>query len=269
MSVLSGKFANVQGLNVYYETIGEGEPLLLLHAGIADHRMWEQNLPELVQQYQVIMFDIPGFGRTELAEVTFSQHGVVAGLLDHVGVEAAHVVGISYGGRIAIDFALAYPERVNKLVLGAPSVGGEAYSERIQAFGAEEDALLEADDLAGATELNLRLWVDGIHRRPEEVDPAVRQLVYTMQFEAFQVDEPEGVGMTGLEPAAIGRLAEITAETLLIIGDLDLPEKLTLADKITAEVPNSKKVIIPNTAHMMSMEAPEQFNQAVIEFLAK
>lgn len=269
MTRISSGFVTLQGINVYHEVHGRGTPLLLLHAGIADHRMWAAHLEPLTQHYQVITYDIPGFGRTQLAPTIFSQHGIAAGLLDHLGHNQAHVVGISYGGRIAIDFALNYPTHVNKLVLGAPSVDGETYSDRMMAFGEQEDALLEAGKLEEATELNLRLWVDGIYRQPDEVDAAVRQLVYTMQYDAFQVDQPDGIGLERPDTPAIGRLGELQAPTLLIVGDLDLPEKLALVDHLTAVIPHASKAVIPNTAHMMSMEAPQQFNQLILSFLEK
>ncbi|MCB0036073.1 MAG: alpha/beta hydrolase [Anaerolineales bacterium] len=267
MTHRSSDFVTIQGINVFYEVSGEGAPLLLIHAGIADHRMWAANLEELAQQYQVITYDVPGFGRTQLAPVTFSQHGITAGLLNHLGHQQANLVGISYGGRIAIDFALAYPTRVHKLILGAPSVDGEEPTKQILAFWEEEDELLEAGKLEEATELNLRLWVDGIYRQPHKVDAAVRQLVYTMQYEAFQVDQPAGTKIERSYPPAIGRLTEIQAPTLLIVGDLDLPEKLELVDHLLESIPNAARAVIPRTAHLMSMEAPRQFNQLVFSFL--
>src|SRR5581483_6812732 len=108
-----------------------------------------------------------------------------------VDVQKAHVIGISYGSKIALDFTLAHPELVASLVLVAPSVGGVEPSEQILRFFQEEDALVEQGDLSGATELNLRLWVDGLRRTPDQVNPTVRQRVYEMQYRAFTIPMPE------------------------------------------------------------------------------
>lgn len=262
-------FASINNANIYYETAGEGEPLLLIHAGVADSRMWQANIEQLAQNYHTICYDVPGFGRTQLTSGTFSQHEIVKGLLDYFGFEQAHIVGISYGGLITLDFALAYPQRVKKLVLCAPSVSGHAPTERIVQFWEDEEALLKEGKIDEAVELNLRLWVDGVYRRPEEVNPAVRQLVGEMQKTAFLIEFPEDIKQVGLEPPASGRLAEIQAPALLISGALDLPEKLTLADEIMAVLPQATQVVIPDTAHLMTMEAPKQFNEVLLSFLQK
>jgi pimeloyl-ACP methyl ester carboxylesterase len=135
-------------------------------------------------------------------------------------------------------------------------------------FGEEEDALLERGDLAGATELNLRMWVDGPRRTAEQVDAAVRQKVGEMQYHAFTVPMPAEVEELTLNPPAITRLNEVQMPTLLIVGDYDIPDKLALTQKLTAEIPNARQVIIPGVAHMVSLEKPEEFNRVVLDFLS-
>ena len=258
---------NINGADIYYEVRGQGFPLLLLHAGIADNRMWDDQVDIFAQHYQIIRFDYRGFGQSSLPSGQFSNVEDVRSLLDFLQIQQAYVLGISFGGLIAIDFSLTYPQMVKRLILGAPSVSGVKPSERIKQFWADEDAELEKGNLEAATEVNLRLWVDGPHREPNEVDPTVRKRVGEMQLSIFQIPDPDGVDEIELSPPAIERLNEIEMPTLIIVGSLDLEEKLTLADRLINQIPNASKIIMPDVAHMMSMEQPDQFNAIVLNFL--
>ncbi|MFZ0548507.1 MAG: alpha/beta hydrolase, partial [Candidatus Promineifilaceae bacterium] len=251
-----------------YEVKGEGHPLLLLHAGVADSRMWDAQFDAFSQHYRVIRFDLRGFGRSDMPSGSFSNYEDVRALLDYLQIESTYLIGISFGGLIALDFTLAYPDYVKALVLGATSVSGDTPSERIRQFWEAEDAAFESGDLDGATELNLRLWVDGPHRQPDEVDSAVREQVRQMQLNIFQKEVPDDVEERRLDPPAIQRLHELKIPVLLMVGDLDLEEKVALAERLEREIDSSEKVIIPGVAHMLNMEKPALFNEAVLDFLA-
>ena len=261
-------FAQINGAQIYYEVAGAGRPLILLHAGVADSRLWDDQFAVFAQKYRTIRYDLRGFGRSAMPPGQFSHHDDVAGLLDFLQADRAIVLGISFGGKVAIDFALAYPQRVAVLVLGAPSVGGTQPSERIVRFWEAEEEAIERGDLDTAVELNLRLWVDGPQRQPDKVNPAVRQKVGQMQREIFQMDIPENVEELRLEPAANSRLAEINTPTLALVGDLDLPEKVEQAAWLTEQLPNAQHAVIPGVAHMLNMEKPALFNQLVLDFLS-
>ena len=260
-------FAPINGAQIYYEVAGAGQPMILLHAGVADGRMWDDQFDEFAQRYRVVRFDWRGFGRSAMPSSPLGFHDDVAGLLEFLEMDSAIVVAISFGGMVALDFALAYPEKVAALVLGAPSIGGEMPTERIRQFWREENAAMERGDLDTAVELNLRLWVDGIHRQPDEVDTTVRTKVGQMQREIFQMDIPDEVEEVEIEPEAYGRLAEITAPTLVLVGDLDLPEKVEQSAWLADQLPNGQYGVIPDVAHMLNMERPAQFNQLVLDFL--
>src|SRR5215211_7574193 len=162
--------AEVNGATIYYEVLGEGEPLVLVHAGIADSRMWGGQLAAFADSYRVVRYDMRGFGRTAMVEGTFSHHEDLRGLLDFLGLDRAHLVGCSMGGGAVLDFALEYPERVGNLVLVGSAIGGFRPD-----FGPpkEWDALVAADeagDLERISELEVGIWVDGPGRSPGEVD---------------------------------------------------------------------------------------------------
>ncbi len=260
-------FLGSEGARLYYEVAGEGHPLLLIHAGIADSRMWDEQFSVFAQHYRVIRYDMRGYGKTEVPAGPVSNHGDVANLLSHLHVEKAHILGISFGGLVALDFTLACPEMVAALILVTPSVSGRLPAEREQQFIDEENAYLEKGNLAGATEVNLRMWVDGPKRTPQQVAPAVRERVRQMQLHAFSVPVPEEAEELPLTPPAYARLAEVHAPTLLLVGDADLPARITLTDELTSAIAGAQQVVIPGVAHMVSMEKPEEFNHIVLDFL--
>lgn len=263
--VTSG-YAEVNGARLYYEIHGVGPTVALVHAGIADRRMWDAQVAALAPRYRVIAYDARGFGNSVQPPGAFSRHGDLAGLLRVVGVERAALVAASMGGATALDFALEHPDMVEGLVLVAPSIGGRTPPAFIQQFWDEEDAAIARGDMDAATEVNLRLWVDGLRRTPEQVDPTVRALVAAMQRRAFEVGR-EDAEETRLEPPAIGRLGEIHAPTLMLVGDLDLPDKLAVADELMAALPDARRQVIEGGAHMVNMERPDAFNAAMLAFL--
>ena len=267
-SNLRSGMAAVNGAQLYYEIRGTGQPLLLLHAGIADSRMWDDQFEAFSKLYQVIRFDVRGFGRSGMPPGSFSYHEDVRALLDFLQIEAAHLLGSSFGGLIALDFALAYPNYATALVLAAPSVGGAMPSERIKKFWEEEESALEKGDIEGATELNLKLWVDGPHRTAEQVSSTVRHRVREMQLAIFRNEWPDEIEEVRLAPPAMERLGEVGIPVQVMIGELDLEEKCDLAKKLVEYLPDCREVLVPGAAHMLNMEKPEEFNRSVLRFLS-
>lgn len=267
LPALETGFLQINGANLYFEVAGSGSPLVFIHAGVADSRMWDPQFVFFAQHFKVVRFDLRGFGRSDLPSGRFSHYEDVAGLLKALKVPRAHLVACSFGGLVALDFALAYPERVRSLMLVAPSVGGAEPSERIQQFWEAEDAALERGDLEAATEINLRLWVDGPARSPGEVDPEVREKVGAMQLNIFQKPVPQDIEELDLQPPALARLGEIKAPALLVAGELDLEEKRRTLDLLAREIPAARQAILPGGAHIITMEQPDAFNRIALDFL--
>ena len=262
-------FFDVQAASLYYEVAGTGHPLLLIHAGIADSRMWDEQFSTFAEHYRTIRYDLRGYGQSKWVSGPFAIYEDPIVLFDQLNVQKAHVIGISFGSKVALDFTLAHPERAASLVLVTPTIGGEQSSEQIRRFFQEEDALVEKGDLAAATELNMRFWVDGPRRTPDQVNQTVRQRVYEMQYCSFNIPIPENADEQELQPPANTRLAEVHVPTLIVIGDLDLPEKLDLAKHLANDISGAKLEIIVGAAHMVSMEQPQEFNRIVLNFLAE
>ncbi len=255
---------------LYYETLGEGQPVVFLHSGLASSRMWAAQVRELRGRYRAIRYDLRGFGRSSMPPEPFSHRADLAGLLRFLGVERAVLVGSSMGGRLAIDFALEYPEMVSALVLVGAGISGRQPSEFLMEQWKAIDAVGEAGDMAQAVEMELRLWVDGPGRAPEQVDPALRELVREMDTENFRraLEEEQGQPQE-LEPPALARLGEIGAPTLVLVGEHDVPDFVESAERLARDIPGAKKIVLPGTAHLPSLEQPEAFNRLVLEFLAE
>src|SRR4051812_38009990 len=134
-------------------------PVVLLHAGVADRRMWAAQVPVLAERYRVLAPDLPGYGAAPLAPGAFSNVAEVVGFLDDQGVEAAAIVGASFGGRVALEVATAHADRVTQLVLLCPALRGVPETAASEAFEAEEERLLEAGDVDGAVALNVDTWL--------------------------------------------------------------------------------------------------------------
>src|SRR5260370_39010198 len=212
-------------------------------------------------------YDLRGYGKSEFPAGLFANHEDPAALLKFLNVKKAHVIGISFGGKIALDFTLVHPEMAASLVLVAPDAGGHKPSADVVRFREEEEEVVERGDLEGATELNLRMWVDGPKRTPEQVNPSVRRRVHDMQYHAFTVPIPEAAEELALQPPAITRLEEVSVPTLIVVGDYDIPDKLPLAQKLAGEIPGARKVVTPGVAHIVTIEKPGEFNRVVVDFL--
>jgi len=267
-------FEEISGAKLYYELAGEGPTVTLVHAGITDSGMWDDQVDELAGRFQVLRYDVRGYGRSSLPGGPYSHYGDLRALLGALGIERTALVGCSRGGRIALELAADAPELVSALVPVAPGLPEHEWSDEIKRFGEEEDELLERGALEEATELNLRIWVDGPRRRPDEVDPRVRRRVGEMQLQAFRVQVPAyerdpepGPGQT-LEPSLESRLGQIGVPTLIVVGDEDVSDIQAICERLEHEIPGARRVMIHGAAHVPNMERAAEFNRLLLEFLS-
>jgi 3-oxoadipate enol-lactonase len=256
----------LNGARIHCERSGTGFPVLFIHAGIADSRMWEPQAAAFAKKFDMVRPDLRGFGDTALPPAPYSGIDDLVALLDHLQIDRAHVIGCSMGGTLAIDLALEHPQLVERLVLVAAGVSGSNLGAGDAALFTEIEEADKAGDMDAVNRAEVRLWVDGPLRREGSAPNAVRELVLDMNGRSLHTDWSSAESQPIARPA-ITRLDEITAPTLVIVGDHDLPHCLANADLITSRINGSRKVIIKDAAHLPSLERPEEFNRIVLEFL--
>jgi pimeloyl-ACP methyl ester carboxylesterase len=263
-------YADINGAKLYYEVAGEGHPLVFLHAGIANLHMWDDQVRAFSDRYCVVRYDHRSFGESRAPAGQASSADDVYGMFKFLKIDKAYLVGCSMGGGMALDFTLAHPETVDALVLSGPGVSGmpDEENDPLEATWQEIRDAAKAGDYDKANELELRVWVDGMGRAPDQVDPAYRAKASAMNRALYDHDtEMNAVEWQPADPPAYSRLETITAPTLVIVGDRDVPDILHAVDVLAARIPNAKKVVMPNTAHLPNMEQPEEFNQILGDFL--
>ncbi len=260
MDTITGLF---NGL--YYEIAGDGHPLVLIHGGLVNSGLWDDQFQVFAGHYRTLRYDVRGFGQSPASTVPYSNHDDLKDLLDGLGIDRAYVLGLSMGGGIAIDFTLAYPERVAALIPVAAGLSGYQLTSS-SPLRDELRAAYERGDKARAVELSLQLWTDGPQRTPDQVDSRVRDRIRAMTLHTFDLPDFDNV-VQPLDPPAFGRLAEIHAPTLFIAGDRDVKDILDIGDLIVTHVPGAKKATIPGTAHHLNVERPAEFNHVVLDFL--
>lgn len=262
------------GRTLAAEAVGDGPPVVLIHAGIADLRMWDDVVPALAARHRVVRYDLPGFGRSQLAGDVVDPTEDLEAVLDAFAVERAALVGCSLGGRIALEFALARPQRVTALLLVAPGLRDHSFSALVRRAGEEEDEAFERRDFASAAEAMVRVWVIGPRRTAADVDPSVIERVREMCVRSYELyadalsagGEPQD--SDGPDPPASARLGEIAVPTLVLVGDADVPDMLQIADRLEAGIPGARKVVWADVAHVPPMERPGEFGRLALDFLA-
>lgn len=242
--------------------------VVLLHAGVADSRMWEPQTRTLeAAGYPVLAPDLRGFGERVLEPGGFSHARDVAALLDR----PATVVGNSLGGRVALQLALWRPALVERLVLVAPALPGWEWSAEVRQGWEDEETAFHRGDLDAAAEASLRLWVDGPRRSPDEVDASLRAAVREMILRSYElqrdVEEELEDDIPGGPVSA--RLGEIRCPTLVLVGEDDVADMRAIATHVAASIRGARLVTVGNAAHLPTLERPDETNAHLLAFLAR
>lgn len=257
--------ATINGARIHYERAGQGLPLIFLHAGVADSRMWEPQVEAFAKHFDVVRPDARGFGQSDLPPGRWSPVADVLGLIDELDLKPAHLVGCSMGGGAAIDFAIEHGERISKLVLVGPGVSGVDFGARHPELVAEMEAVERTGDHKAIVEADARLWLDGLRRPTGYVKDPVRKLFFEMNS---NVDPDwDRAPIEQIEPPAAERLHEITAPTLVVVGDEDAPPIFDAVELLMEKIPHARKAVIHDAAHLPNLEHPHEFNRIVLEFL--
>ena len=265
----------VPGGSLYYESDGSGPAVVLIHAGVANLRMWDPLVPSLSDRYQVIRYETRGYGQTTSEHVEFSNRDDLIAVLDHLGVARATVVGASRGGMIALDTVIEYPDRFEGLAVVGGGVGGldlpppsgdAEWIATAQKMWEDAEQAVEAKDWAAVAAFETRWWVDGPGQPSDRVDPALREMIHHWILSTYQAEKEEGIPRR-LDPPAAGRLGEIDIPVLVIYGSLDEAETGTASKYLADNVAGARLIAYEGAAHMLTLEQPERFAADLLAFL--
>ncbi len=257
----------VPGSSLFYEASGSGEPVILLHGGNLDRRMWNADFDSLRRSHRVVRYDARGYGKSGPQDTAFQAHEDLRIMMDSLKIPRATLIGLSLGGRISMDFALANPERVTRLVLAAPGISGGKWAEDNDSTWLVDarKALATKDSVAIA-----RAWLKSAY-----INTALRDSSRSKWIEQVALDQaPFWGGMIRIgdkeveaKPPAAERLRDLSMPILLVVGSADTPFILDVARAIGRDAPNVKRVDLPGIGHMINLEAPAEFMAAVRDFL--
>jgi len=263
-------FISIHNAKLYYEVAGMGTPLVMIHAGVADSRMWNNEFAYFAQSNQVIRYDMRGYGKSEPVEGEFSHLSDLDLLLETLGIhEPIVIMGCSMGGGLAMDFALTYPSKVKALVMIDSGPSGLELDVPTPSKFADAEKAFESGDLDLVAEIETQIWFDGMGRTPEQVNPTMRKLLYEMNRLALS-HEVKGLGkrLPNTKTLAFDRLNSLNIPVLIIIGSHDTPYILAAADYMKEKIKFANKITIEDAAHLPNMDKPQEFQRVVEKFLS-
>jgi pimeloyl-ACP methyl ester carboxylesterase len=262
-------FVNSGNAQLYYETAGQGVPFVMIHAGVADRRQWNNEFAFFARDHQVVRYDMRGYGKSEPADGEFNHLDDLVAILDTLELhEPVILMGCSMGGGLAMDFALSHAARTRALIMvGSGPSGLELDVPRPAKFDDVEKAF-ESGDLDLVSELETQIWFDGAGRIPEQVNPSMRRLLYEMNRQALAHEVKQlGKRLPNTQTPAFDRLSDLQIPVLIVVGAHDTPYILAAADYMAERIPSSQKVVIEDAAHLPNMDHPEEFQAIVTRFL--
>lgn len=263
--------ARVNGVNLYYQVEGQGEPLILIQGYGGGHEGWFFQTRAFKKHYQVITFDNRGIGKTDKSPTPYTIRTMAddtIGLMDHLGIDSAHVLGMSLGGMVAQEVAIGYRDRVKKLVLACTSPGqgeiSDVHPEMLRAIGVKE----------GSTEPDLKS-VDFYELMSTIVSLAFNKRLYRMLLVPLSKFYMKRVGVEGciqqmeavVGHSTVDRLHLIEAPTLVMTGTEDKIVSPRSSEEIASRIPNARLVKIEDGSHAFHMEMRGRFNKEVLDFL--
>lgn len=275
----------VNGVRLAYDEAGVGPTVVLVHAALADRRMWEHQYRSLAADHRVIRYDWRGYGESDDAAGEFAYHEDLLGLLDALDVDRATLVGSSMGGAYALDVALSDPQRVTSLGLICAGLSGHQWppemleqarervhsavpANRLQHYANHTAERVDPADVAAMAAAQVDLMVVGPDRDRRDLDPEVWGLAVAMCERVFE-REWSGPPATPREPdqPAKARLAEVAVPTLVLAGSADVPAVRAVSTLLAGGIVGARRIDLPS-GHLPPIECPARVTEILSEFLA-
>jgi len=265
MSSIETGYAEVNGTRFYYEVLGEGEPIVLIHGNGGDCRHWDGQFEPLSHSYRVLRYDVRGYGKSSMPEegVPYSHHDDLKALMNHLRMPEAHICGWSMGSGIAVDFVLAHPGLSRSLIAVGPWVFGHD-SPSVRGLYSMFDEIAVILEEEGA-EAAMDRWCDYGFPGALKTEGAkrIREIMKDYSFWSFTHEDP----VVYVSPGAAQQLERITQPTLIVTSEFDLEACKEIADLMEQKIPHSKKVVISDSGHVMIIDKPDEFNKLVLDFI--
>lgn len=267
--------ALVDGINLYYEVHGQGEPLVLVAGMGADHRSWFPQIRPFKRHFTVITFDGRGIGKTDRPPGLYTFETLAAdvvGLLDHLSLDRAHILGESLGGIVAQEVAIGYPQRVRKLILANTSVGRgvemQLHPALMKAYGGPEDAT-EANFDPDRVNIGkaMRTMISlSFNSRIYRIGMILMASLY-VRPSAFKgmAEQIQAISAH----STLDRLHLIKSPTLVITGTGDKIVPPAMSDILASRIPGARLVKVEGGPHALHVEMKRRFNREVLDFLSR
>ena len=254
-------------MDFHIETSGAGPAILFLHAGVADSRMWRDQMN--LTGYRSVVFDQRGFGQTPWTPEVYSNREDALGVLDTLGIESATIVGCSIGGGTALELAIENPGRVDGLVLVGAYPSGWVPEGGFEENPLEDEAeaASKAGDYDRVIEIDLQMWLIGYGRTGDGIDPSHQELFRDMDRTPVRNEAERNEYVERYEGKLNDRLNMIEVPTLVVVGEYDESPLVDAAHHLASKLSNRPPIVVDDAAHLPSLEQPEAFNTALLAFL--
>ena len=242
---------------LHFEVTGAGPPVVLLHEGFVDSRLWGRMVPLLAERHTVLTYDQRGYGRSPRPEGPYSLAEDLRSVLDAADLERAALAGASRGGKIALDFALRWPERVDALILVASGLSGHRLDLDVgEDVERRWDQAEAAGDYEALADIDLEIWA------PLGADDELR----TMTVENAEWSSADDPGLDA-DPPAAERLGEVRVPTLVVTASRDVPEMTAVGDILEHGIAGARRAVVEDADHVVMWRKPEELTRLIVEFL--
>jgi 3-oxoadipate enol-lactonase len=248
---------DVGGAQLAYRLDGAGPDLVLVHAACADMRMWDPLVALLARRFRIVRYDMRGFGATTAPPGRFTPPDDLGALLSALEIERCVLVGASFGGLVALEFAATHPELVERLVVIDPPLPDWDWSEEMELFFASKDAALEAEQVEEVVRLNVERWVGS-------ANAGVQELVADMQERALRLHLAVDIEPVELDPPVSSRLAEIAMPVTVVHGEHDVQDFVAIAHTLAERLPSATLHCVARAGHLPALERPEAVAELIV-----